>query len=277
VHGVPVSISTDRGATWKDGGRLAADDDALGLTDLVKGYRQYWLRFHTSKNELAKHVPTIRTVCQMNSSLVPRLNGGKNEITYAASGHAVVSAGPTLAQARAHKIAGDFNTPKLTLALAAPRQAKATTVYAAAHMRSSSPPDPGVSYFIEYSLDEGKSWQPIVRDWKITRRGDEPKDFWSQSFVWGKAKLPQPTSGAVQVRFRNTGGKQIARAEMHLAYEVPHDDACEITFGVTQGANQQARVQTLSAVAQPGSDKFTIDAGEHSTVKWVEMRPRASR
>jgi hypothetical protein len=209
----------------------------------------------------------------MNSSLIPRLQPGKNEITYASSRRAVVSAGPTLGQAEAHKVAGDFNTPKLTLELHAPRKAAATTVYAAAHMRSSSPPDPSVSYFIEYSLDAGKSWQPIVSDWKITRRGDEPKDFWSQSFVWGEVKLPKPTTGPVQVRFRNTGGKHIARAEMHLVYEVPTDDACEIVFGISDGRADMSKPREIGLVAKAGKDKLMLDAGTHPELNWVELRP----
>jgi hypothetical protein len=197
---------------------------------------------------------------------VPHVHPGQNEVTYASSRTALVSGGPTLPQARAHKIAGDFDSPKLTLELAAPRKLPATTVYAAAHMRSSSPPDPSVSYFIEYSSDGGKSWQPIVSDWRITRRGDEPKDFWSQSFVWGEAKLPKPVAGPVQVRFRNTGGKRIARAEMHLAYEVPTDDACEITFAM-------AKQKEIRLTAKPGGDKLTFDAGSNPELKWVELRP----
>lgn len=267
---IPVSVSVDRGATWRGVGNLI---DRLDATDHVKGFRQYWLRLDASASELAKAKLSTRTVCQMNSSLIPRLTPGANRVTYAASQQAIVSAGPTLAQARAHKIAGDFNSPKLTLALSAPRGRTTTKVYAAAHMRSSSPPDPSVAYFIEYSVDEGRTWNAIVSDWRITRRGDEPKDFWSQSFVWGEAKLPSPAKGPVQVRFRNTGGKQIARAEMHLAYQVPTDDACDITFAIGDARADMSKPREVRLTAKPGSDTLTFDAGEQPELRWVEMTP----
>lgn len=271
---VPVSVSVDRGATWRGVGNLV---DRLDATDHVKGFRQYWLKFDAAAAALAKSELQVRTVCQMNSSLVPRLLPGKNVVHYASSQTALVSAGPTIEQARTHKIAGDFNSPRLTLELAAPRKSPVTTVYAAAHMRSSSPPDSTISYFIEYSIDDGKSWQPIVSDWKITRRGDEPKDFWSQSFVWGEAKLPKPTNHAVQVRFRNTGGKAIARAEMHLAYEVANDDPCEITFGIADATDVSGKVREVREVrlaTKPGEDRLEFDAGAQPDLRWVEMRPR---
>lgn len=268
---IPVSVSVDRGLTWRGVGNLV---DRLDATDHVKGFRQYWLKFDAPAKTLAKSNLGIRTVCQMNSSLIPRVTPGKNVVTYASSQTAIVSAGPTIEQARAHKIAGDFNSPKLTLQLSAPRDLPATTVYAAAHMRSSSPPDPNIAYFIEYSLDGGKAWQPIVTDWKITRRGDEPKDFWSQSFVWGEVKLAKPTKGPVQVRFRNTGGKQIARAEMHLAYQVPTDDACQVTFAVSDARADRSRPREIVLVAKPVEDSLTFDAGAQPELNWVEFRPK---
>ena len=62
-------------------------------------------------------------------------------------------------------------------------------VYAAAHVLSSNPPDPKVKYRIELSADGGKSWRTVVKDWSIPRRGEEPKDFWSQSMCWGALDL----------------------------------------------------------------------------------------
>ena len=57
---------------------------------------------------------------------------------------------------------------------------------------------------------------PVVRDWTIARRGEEPKDFWSQSLCWGSLELAKPTTGPIRVRFFNDGGKSYARAEAHL-------------------------------------------------------------
>src|SRR5205823_14645628 len=133
---------------------------------------------------------TMTTVCQANGSTMPRLTDGGSTVTFAASGRAVVSAGPTLPQARAHVVEGAFDSPSVTLELQTPRGEPAVAVYAAAHLNSGNPPDPKVKYEIDASVDGGKTWRPVVKDWTINRRGDEPADFWSQSFCWGSADVP---------------------------------------------------------------------------------------
>src|SRR5262245_18441439 len=113
---------------------------------------------------------------------MPHLSDGGSTVRFQATGKALTSAGPTLPHAQSHVVQGKFGSPKVTLELAAPRGLKATAIYAAAHILSSNPPDPKVMYWIESSTDGGRTWKLIVKDWSITRRGDEPKDFWSQSF-----------------------------------------------------------------------------------------------
>src|SRR5207248_9258355 len=97
---VNVSVSVDRGRTWTDGPLSASPD----LTDAVKGYRQYWLRLHAGAKQLATSKLEIRTVCQANASTVPHLKDGGSTVTFAAGGTALVSAGPTLPQAKAHVV-----------------------------------------------------------------------------------------------------------------------------------------------------------------------------
>lgn len=94
---------------------------------------------------------------------------------------------------------------RVTLELTPPRGATAVGIHAAAHVASGSPPRPEVKYAIDFSLDGGKSWLPLVKGWNVNRRGEEPKDFWSQSFCWASKGL----SGAkqVRVRFQNDGGR----------------------------------------------------------------------
>ncbi len=46
-------------------------------------------------------------------------------------------------------------------------------------------------YQIEYSTDKRPHLVPIVKDWRIGRMGDEPSDFWSQSFCYGLANIAQ--------------------------------------------------------------------------------------
>src|SRR5262249_23828822 len=88
-----VAVSTDRGRTWHDGGPLR---DGLDLTDLVKGHRQYRLRLGAGAKQLAAAGLVITTVCQANPAVMPRLKDGGTRVSFAASGRALTSAGPTL-------------------------------------------------------------------------------------------------------------------------------------------------------------------------------------
>ncbi|MFQ3592274.1 MAG: hypothetical protein SNJ82_03675 [Gemmataceae bacterium] len=266
--GLPkVSLSVDRGQTWYEAGPL---DGSLDLTDQAKGYRQYWLRLHASKEQLRSSGLLIRTVCQANASVMPHLRDNGSVVQMECSDTAVVSAGPTKAQAQAHVVAGKFDSPSVTLRLATPRGEPALAVYGAAHLRSSSPPDPKITYQIEWSAD-GKNWQPVVKDWRIERQGDEPKDFWSQSFCWAETSLPRDKAlREVWVRFRNNGGKSIARAEVHLAYRVPRRDDLEVTFAWNDAKGEQKHTHTVTSTK---AMRWTVPTSAKVRTRWVEMRP----
>lgn len=266
--GVPLSLSTDRGRTWHDAGVLDGRND---LTDQAKGHRQYWLRFHAGASKLVTAQIKIKTICQANSSIVPRLRDNGTRVEFQASGRAIDSAGPNIAQAETHRIAGAFDSPRVTLELAPPRNSQAVAVYAAAHVASSNPPSPEISYRVDYSTDKGKSWDPLVRDWRITRQGQEPSDFWSQSFCWGSSEL-NDTSQPVQVRFHNDGGKRYRRAELHLLYQVPRSDATRVTFHWQDDTG----VHTASHDYDSRSnDAWELATGKNVETRWVEYQPVA--
>ena len=163
-----MNVSVDQGKTWKDAG------DKRDLTDWVKGNLQYWIKFEASPKTLASSGLEMRTVCQANVATIPRLRDGKNEITYLASNRAYVSAGPSKAQAEAHLVDGSFGSSKVTLKLEVPRREIPVAIYASSWQASGNPPNPKVKYQIEYSLDGGNTWSPVVKDWSIVRRGEEP-------------------------------------------------------------------------------------------------------
>jgi hypothetical protein len=279
-----VAVSVDQGQTWRDGGTFRS---GLDLTDLVKGHRQYFIRFTAGAKTLAASGLTITTVCQANSSVLPRLKDAGTQVSFVASGNAIVSAGPTLPQAQSHVVAGRFGSPNVTLELKAPRGESVVAVYAAAHVLSSNPPDPEIKYQIEYSADSGRTWQNVVRDWSITRRGDEPADFWSQSFCWGSASLDESRGSPVQVRFRNNGGKNYARCEAHLIYsEGPIDrngsidrggvsDATRVTFAYRDdaGAHQTSHVFDATAEKTARPAIWDIATGVNVRTEWVELVP----
>jgi hypothetical protein len=216
-------------------------------------------------------------VCEANAAVMPRLKDGGSVIRFEASGKAQVSAGPTVRQAAAHLIAGKLDSPRVTLGLATPRGEPITEVYAAAHVRSSSPPSPKITYQIEASFDGGKTWRSVVKDWTVNRQGDEPKDFWSQSMCWGKLLVGEKKGEkGVQVRFANDGGKQYARAEAHLVYELPRRDATRATFSWTDEKGDRTAEHVYPAERDDRGEKaWVVPTGKGVRTKWVELAPVA--
>jgi hypothetical protein len=269
VSGAPcaVDVSTDEGKTW----HTASDND---FTDAVKGQYRYWIRFHAGASELGKSKVSWRTVCQANVATIPHLRDGANHVTYLAGGTALASAGPGTDSLPWHVVEGALGSPRVTVELAAPRGEKAVRLYAAAWQASGNPPDPDVAYFIDYSIDGGKTWNAVVKDWKIVRRPPEPKDFWSQSFCWGDVELPR-VSGPVRVRFRNAGGKPYRTVEAHLVYEVATPSATDVTFTWRNGAGP-ARSATHAYPSTPGVEDagWSFDAGEDVRTVSVEFKAR---
>jgi hypothetical protein len=264
----PVAVSTDQGKTWQDCGPLT---DGLDLTDRVKGRRQYFLRLGAGAAALKGSGLTITTVCQANPSTMPRLKDGGSTVRFLASGRAVVSAGPNRPQAEAHVVAGKLGSPDVTLELAAPRGERAEAVYAAAHVLSGSPPRPEVKYQIDFSTDGGRTWRPVVRDWQVTRRGDEPGDFWSQSLCWGRAEVGAAEGSAVRVRFRNDGGRNYARCEAHLVYRTAGHDATKVTFA---WSDDRGDWQTAHTFAGGGGEAvWTLPTSGNVQTRWVEFTP----
>jgi hypothetical protein len=266
--GCGVSVSTDQGATWQDCGTFA---DGMDLTDHVKGRRQYFLRLRAGARELAKSGLTITTVCQANPAVMPRLKDDGSRVRFLASGKAVVSAGPNVKQARAHVVAGKLGTAAVTLALATPRGEPAVAVHAAAHVQSGSPPRPEVKYQIEVSEDGGRTWRPVVRDWTISRRGDEPADFWSQSLCWGSVPLGGGAKSAVRVRFRNDGGKSYARCEAHLVYRTARRDGTKVTFAWDDDRGARQAAHTFTATGRPEEAVWEVPTGRDVQTRWVEF------
>jgi hypothetical protein len=268
----PVAVSTDRGRTWQECGRLR---DGLDLTDHVKGYRQYLLRLGAGTKALQGAGLTITTVCQANPAVMPRLKDNESRVWFHASGRAVLSAGPTLPQAEAHVVEGRFGSPKVTLELKPPRGETVLAIHAAAHQFSGSPPNQGVKYQIEFSLDGGSTWEPIVRDWSITRRGDDPKDFWSQSLCWGTRELSRPATGPVRIRFSNTGGRTIARAEAHLVYRVARADATRVTFAWSDDRGARQASHDFLPEGEKTAGGWNVPTGRNVKTRWVEFEPVA--
>jgi hypothetical protein len=262
-----VSVSTDGGRAWQDAGAFT---DGMDLTDHVKAQRQYRLRLGAGAKGLAGSGLTMTTVCQANAAVLPRLKDGGSTVRFEASGRTVVSAGPTLAQARAHVVEGGFSTPNVTMELATAKGEPAVEVHAAAQVASGSPPQADVRYHIDYSTDGGKTWRPLVKDWSVPRGGEEPKGFWSQSFCFGSAAITEKDVSRVRVRFHNTGSKPYQRAEVHLVCRARGKDATRVTF---DWADDQGPHRASHVFRAGDTGAWTIPTGRDVQTRWVEFDP----
>ncbi|HEY3324899.1 MAG TPA: hypothetical protein VGP72_30885 [Planctomycetota bacterium] len=267
----PVSVSTDQGKTWS---ATANAQDGLDLTDLVKGHQQYLIRFAAGAKTLAGTGLTIRTVCQCNTAIIPRLHDGENKITFLASGLGVLAAGPNKNQAAAHLVDGTFGSKTVTLELSTPRKEVPARLYAVGWVGSGAPPAP-VKYQIEYSLDTGKTWQPVVKDWQVQRRPQEPGDFWSQSFCFGDVELVAPAAPdagptPVRVRFSNDGGKNYLKAEAYLAYRVAQPGPVQVTFSWTEAGAPKTASHDYPAEVGKEDTTWTLSTGQKVETLWVD-------
>lgn len=257
-----VALSVDGGASWHEAGDF---QDGMDLTDHVKGRRQYHLRLGAGAQALAGSGLVIRTVCQGNPAVFPRLKDGGTRVTLGIGGQGIISHGPSKALAAARVVEGGFDTPRVTLELKTPRGSPARALHAAAHIASSNPPDPAVLYQIEYSLDGGGSWQPLLKDGNLERRGMEPGDFWSQSLWAAGTALPENAGDTVRVRFHNNGGKRCLRAEGHLLYPVPGSRA-RVTYAWSDSAGEHQESRTLNH-----EETWHLPTAQDVRTRWVEL------
>ncbi len=258
-----VALSKDGGASWLECGTFS---DGMDLTDHVKGHRQWHLRFGAPASKLRDAELTITTVCQANPATFPRLKDGRTLIRHEIGGRAIVSYGPNKAQAAPRIIEGSFDSPRVTLEFATPRGEPIRSLHVAAQVASSNPPNPAVRYHIDYSLDEGQSWQPLLKDNQFLRRGSEPKDFWSQSLWHAQVELPDTTASTTHVRFHNDGGKRYLRAEGHLTYPAHSGSSTTVTYAWQDDSGDQRQSRKMRH-----GETWDLPTGTNVKTRWVEL------
>jgi hypothetical protein len=113
-----------------------------------------------------------------------------------------------------------------------------------------------------------------VKDWTVPRRGQEPGDFWSQSFCYGSAEVAEKGVASVRVRFRNTGGKPCLRAEVHCVYQTKGKDPTRVTFDWADDAGAH-RASHVFGADNPG--EWAVPTGRNVQTRWVALEPVADR
>jgi hypothetical protein len=260
-----VSVSVDRGRTWKDAGPLK---DGLDLTDAVKGYSQYRIRFGAGAPALAGSGLVMTTVCQCSVSIIPRLKDGGSRVEFEATHQVVDSVGPPIEQAKTHVVSGAFDSPEVTLEL---RAESPVTVTAAAHVMTWADPKLQATYSLDLSTDCGASWTPLVENWRIPKNVAAPESRWSQAYVWGSREI---SAAPVQVRFRNDRRVPIARAELHLVRRTPGRDQTRVTFDWSDDAGAHRESHDFPAEKAP---VWALKTGRNVITNWVEYGVVATR
>jgi hypothetical protein len=203
---------------------------------------------------------------------VPRLKDDGSQVRFEATNRAIAPGGPNFDQAGAKLVEGAFPSPSLTFEIAAPRKSPVARVHAAAMIESWNPPRPNVHHTIESSVDGGKTWSTIVKDWMIERRAPEPKVIAPLTHVWGSGDVKG--TSPVRVRIRNDRGMEYPRAEAHLTYETPVRDATKVTFDWTERSGARRLSHTFAAGS---TDPWSVPTGKDVQTRWVEYEAVASR
>ncbi len=134
---------------------------------------------------------------------------------------------------------------------------------------AAAPPKPS-KYNIHCSLDGGKTWQPVLKDWQVIQRKPEPNDWWSQTFCWGDAAIA-PTVGPIQIRFTNTGNRNFMRAQAELAYTVEDTSPLKATYAWKEaGAMKTATHIYAPSQAGKADASWSFAAGEKPETFYVE-------
>ena len=114
----------------------------------------------------------------------------------------------------------------------------------------------------------------MVKDWTVARRGDEPADFWSQSMCWGSVDVTEAPVAPIRVRFKNDGGKNYLRAEVHLLYKTGDKDATKMTFDWKDDAGDHKESHVFGA-GKPAP--WELKTGKNVVTRWVEYEPQGSK
>ncbi|MFC1582336.1 DNRLRE domain-containing protein, partial [Planctomycetota bacterium] len=259
---VTVQISIDLGASWSHPRKLGTRID---LTDSVKGTQSYFLKFNAGAPALAGKGIVMRTVCQLNAYLLPRIDG-VTEVKYRASQQGMQVYGPEKNKMAAVLHSGVMGASGMVFKLQSPKGAIITKVHAAALVASGNPP-----HLHTYDIDAGKedsSLNTVLLDkFKVTiGLGDDADDHWSYIGIDGEADVRDLETDTLFLRFTNSGNRRYEYPLAWITYELPSQDECKVTFNFDKD-------RTLSHTFAGTVDEQTWKIADPGTVKnnWVEL------
>ena len=262
---VTVQTSIDRGASWSTAKALTGSVD---LTDDVKGYHQYFIRFNASAAALSGLNIEMRTVVMLNDCTVPRLKDNNSTVTYQASGKAVLAAGPTIPQSAAF---GYVLGNTVTMTLDTPNSEKILELYVVGRVASGVPPtqDP---FHIQYSTNGGSTWTYIIQNWKYDMLGYQTGDWHSTAYLFGDINISAANASSVQVKFWSQAGRQYQRCNVYAVYETPNNNSVEVTYNWTDSGGAKQASHTYPAGQTAPDSSWVVPTASSVETKWVEMR-----
>ena len=77
----------------------------------------------------------------------------------------------------------------------------------------------------------------------------------------------------VRVRFRNDGGKNVARGEAHLVYRTPNRDGTRVTFGWKDDSGDHIERREIKAKSDGIATSWSVPTGKGTVTKWVGLEP----
>ncbi|MBC8217711.1 MAG: hypothetical protein H8E73_04545 [Planctomycetes bacterium] len=252
-----VKVSIDGGQTWQDAG-LAEGQFAIDFTDEVKGRHAYLVRFMLSQDDGLESL-RMRTVTQVGRGVFPRLKDGGTEITYQASGLAALHGGPSQQLSQRLRCKDLETEGHRVYELKAPgaiRQASGAA-------RVSGPK--GTTWWIDFSIDGGETWQAGADDLQVAGKGKLWEDG-RAAYVSAEMDFPKSESNSVLVRF---GKGDILHGQVFATYQRACDSALTVTYGWQEGGKDRTHSHTVKPGL--GSDTWTVPTDKGVKTKWVRF------
>lgn len=289
---ITIEFSVNQGLTWQEVPISIREEGVLSLdlTEQVKG-RYGWQMKFTWQADAGLEALKFTTVCQMAQGIYPRLTENGCEVTYRSASRGVVAVLPDFGLAE--ELIGRIEQQSLRSSNMeyTPRSSDSRFAYrtldnkpgqvvfrvdaphnldevrAAMRYQLRVPPPEQTDYRLDYSIDEGKTWQTMAL-------ADIPTDNeFSSGWLAGKADVSNADVQSALVRLTlYAGGYQtgLIDAQLYGIYETPPPQGLNIQYGWKDG---EGRLQTYDVDVPAGTEqqRFTVPTGQKIKDEFVRL------
>ena len=291
VGRVLAEISVDQGQSWQPCGEFA-DTFQADLTDLAKGHYGWWIRFSLMPQSNLSRV-SFETTCQVNQSIYPRLTANGCQVNYQAKSRGVAIVKPNFGLDESLATRNEVRSLRSANMKYSPRGAKQPSAYAtsnnkpgevvfqiesptalleitaAARYRVRSPQPEGCEFRLDYSVDEGQTWNPLAT--AINALDNE----YSSGWVYGRVPVAVPGTARALVRVHLNGGGQatgLIDFEAYGLYQTPPPQAVEVTWAWHPSKSEQVQTHRETIAADVREHSWSIPTPAALTDAWVQIK-----